>query len=152
MIVIDYPAPDFRTRVVGGKEEIFDLYRKSWIRLTPEEWVRQNTIKWMVEKLQYPAVMIAIEKEIWLGELRKRFDILVYNRNHQPWMMIECKAPEIPLSEKVLMQVLRYNMVVPVTHLVITNGRHCMAAERKNNGVEWLNDFPSYTSSLDLSA
>lgn len=145
MIVIDYPAPDFKTRLVAGKEEIFDAYRKMWTRLTPEEWVRQNTLKFMVETLHYPATMIAVEKEIWLGELRKRFDILVYNSNHQPWMMIECKAPEIKLSENVLMQVIRYNMVVPVTFLIITNGITCMAAERKNNGVEWLSSFPVYT-------
>ena len=144
MIVIDYPAPDFRTRSVNGRKEIFDAYRKSWIRLTPEEWVRQNTIRWMVETLGYPASMIAIEKEIWLGELRKRFDILVYNRNHEPWMMIECKAPQVRLSENVLMQILRYNMVVPVTFLIITNGLQCMAAERKNAGVEWLTSFPPY--------
>ncbi len=144
MIMIDYPAPDFKTRLNAGKEEIFDVYRKSWIRFTPEEWVRQNTLKFMVDGMGYPASMIAVEKEIWLGEMKKRFDILVYNRNHQPWMMIECKAPEISLNEKVLMQVLRYNMVVPVSYLVITNGVTCMAAERKNNGVEWLKSFPAY--------
>lgn len=145
MIAIDYPAPDFRTRLMNGKEEIFDAYRKMWTRLTPEEWVRQNTIKWMVESLGYPAAMISIEKEIWLGELRKRFDILVYNRDHRPWMMIECKAPEITLNENVLMQVIRYNMVVPVNFLIITNGLHCMAAERKDNGVQWLTCFPPYS-------
>ncbi len=148
MIVINYPEPDFRTRGLPGKEEIFDPHRKLWIRLTPEEWVRQNLLKWMTDVKKFPGTMIAVEKEIRLGEMKKRFDILVYNGNHQPWMLVECKAPQIDLSEKVIMQVLRYNMVIPVSFLAITNGRSCFVAERKNNSIGWMDEFPDYPVSI----
>src|SRR4030095_6603568 len=125
MVVINYPKPDFRIRKEGEKEFIFDGLRKKWLLLTPEEWVRQNFIQYLVRTRKYPAALIAVEKEILLGELKKRFDILVYDSHHRPWMMIECKGQEIPLNENTLQQVLRYNISVPVEFLLITNGGHC---------------------------
>lgn len=144
MIKINYPEPAFRTRGVPGKEEIFDECRRTWVRLTPEEWVRQNFVNWMIKEKKFPATMIVIEKEIMLGELKKRFDVLIFDSLHKPWMMIECKSPEAGLSEKVIMQVLRYNLVVPVPYLVITNGNHCYIASRKNNEAVWLEEFPEW--------
>ena len=79
--------------------------------------MRQNFIQVLVQELKYPRELIAVEKEIQLGDLKKRFDILVYDRGHTPWMLIECKAGEILLDEKVLYQVLRYNISMPATFL-----------------------------------
>ncbi|HWR33811.1 MAG TPA: type I restriction enzyme HsdR N-terminal domain-containing protein, partial [Chitinophagaceae bacterium] len=104
MLAIKYPEPDFRIRKENGKEEIFDSLRKKWVALTPEEWVRQNIIEYLIKEKNFPASLIAIEKEIRLGEMKKRFDILVYDNDHQPWMMIECKAVEIKLDDTVLQQ------------------------------------------------
>ena len=131
MIKIEYPAYSFRIKKAGDKELIFDELRKSWLRLTPEEWVRQNFIRYLVLVKKYPPSLIAIEKEVWLGELKKRFDILVYNRLHMPWMMVECKSPDVSLNENVLAQVLRYNIAMPVIYLVITNGKQCMVFEKR---------------------
>ena len=91
---------------------------------------------------KYPSSLIAIEKEIWLGELKKRFDILVYDKNHQPWMMIECKAAEIKLEEAVLQQVLRYNISVPVPFIIITNGNLTYGWERSNNELQLIKEIP----------
>ena len=91
MIKIQYPKFDFRIKKEDGKEWIFDEFRKQWVRLTPEEWVRQNILQYLVQVKKYPASLIAIEKEITLGELRKRFDILIY-RDAKPWMIIECNT------------------------------------------------------------
>lgn len=124
MLSITFPEPDFKIKKEKGREYIFDAIRKQWIVLTPEEWVRQNFINYLVKTLNYPVAMIAVEKEIMLGELKKRFDILVYDKEHTPWMMIECKAQEVPLTENVLQQVLRYNISVPVKYLLITNGNY----------------------------
>jgi hypothetical protein len=88
--------------------------------------------------------MIAVEKEIALGELKKKFDIMVFDRSHKPWMTIECKAMEVGLSEDTLMQVIRYNMAVPATFLVITNGRHCHAVSLEGESVSWLSSMPGY--------
>ena len=144
MIKIAFPEPAFRTRQQLGNMELFDEIRKTWVRITPEEWVRQNFIQWLIQVMHYPSAMIAIEKELSLGELKKRFDLLIYNRKHQPWMMVECKAPEVELSEKTIMQILRYNMSIPVTYLVITNGHYCYAASIIDGKAEWINELPSF--------
>ena len=145
MIKIAFPEPAFRTRDKQGYMELFDSIRKAWIRITPEEWVRQNFIQWLIQEMKYPSAMIAVEKELMLGELKKRFDILIYNNNHQPWMMIECKAPEVDLSEKTIMQILRYNMSIPVPYLVITNGHYCYAASIIEGKIDWLTELPAYS-------
>jgi hypothetical protein len=133
MLFIQYPEPAFRIKKEEGRELLFDRLRKKWVVLTPEEWVRQNFIRYLTETLAYPLSLIAVEKEFRLGELKKRFDILVYNNQHEPWMMVECKAMDIELNESVLQQLLRYHISLPVEYLVITNGKHCYGF-RKSNG------------------
>lgn len=142
MVVINYPEPDFRIKKEGGKEFIFDALRKKWLLLTPEEWVRQNFVQYLLQVKNYASSLIAVEKEIKLGELKKRFDILVYTNNHQPWMMIECKAAEIKLDEKVLEQILRYNISLPVEYMVITNGEMTYAWQRKKNRLDLIDEIP----------
>lgn len=144
MLTINYPDPDFRIKKEGGKEFIFDSLRKKWLVLTPEEWVRQNFIQYLIKIKNYPASLIAIEKEIQLGELKKRFDILVYDNNHQPWMMIECKAAEVKLDEAVLQQALRYNISVPVKFIVITNGNSNYGWERTNSELQLFSEIPEW--------
>lgn len=141
-MIINYPTPGFKIRKEGEKEFIFDPIRRKWILLTPEEWVRQNFIQYLLQEMKYPASLLAIEKEIQLGELKKRFDILVYDANHQPWMMIECKAMEIKLEEAVLQQILRYNISIPVRYLLITNGQYCMGWVREKAGLRVISALP----------
>ncbi|MFC4232700.1 type I restriction enzyme HsdR N-terminal domain-containing protein [Parasediminibacterium paludis] len=143
MIKVDYPKFNFKIKTEAGKEIIFDEIRKQWVTLTPEEWVRQNTIQYLLQSLHYPASLIAVEKALKLGELKKRFDILVYNQQHQPWLMIECKAVDVALTESVLQQVLRYNMAIPVAYLFITNGESIFGWHVKDN-CKMLDAFPSF--------
>lgn len=121
MINIVYPKPNFRLKQENNKEFIFDEIRKRWVILTPEEWVRQNFIKYLVEEKKYPAVLIAVEKEIKLGELKKRCDIIIY-QNSKPWMIIECKEMNVPVNEKTFEQILNYNQKMDVQFLITTNG------------------------------
>ena len=144
MIKIMYPPYSYKIKEEQGKEMIFDPSRKIWLRLTPEEWVRQNFIQYLLQTMHYPRSLIAVEKELQLGDLKKRFDILVYDNNHQPWMMIECKSMEVPLNEKVLAQLLRYHIAVPVPFLVITNGSYCAAFEKVDGSLSQLSDLPVY--------
>lgn len=144
MLVIKYPEPDFQIRKKGNKDEIFDSYRKRWVSLSPEEWVRQNFIRYLVSDKNYPSPLIAIEKEIMLGELKKRFDILVYDNKHQPWMMIECKAASIKLDQVVLEQVLRYNISIPVKYLIVTNGNDAFGWVRNEKGLELIVEIPEW--------
>lgn len=143
MLEIRYPEPDFRVKKEAGQEFIFDRFRKKWVLLTPEEWVRQNFALYLIQSLKYPAALLALEKEIRLGELSKRFDIVVFDRNHQPWLMVECKAPDVRLNESVLHQVLRYSVSVPVTYLVITNGNQALGWQKKDGRLDPVTELPA---------
>ena len=144
MIEVQYPEPQFRMKNENGKQFIFDSIRKGWLLLTDEEWVRQNFVSYLVNTLHYPSTIIALEKEIWLHELKKRFDILVYNKDHQPWMLVECKASTTTLSEDVLQQVLRYNISVPVEFIVITNGKATVAWKKEGTKLKLLTEMPAF--------
>jgi hypothetical protein len=144
MIEVQYPEPSFKLKKEEGQHFLFDAIRKSWILLTEEEWVRQNFVSYLVEVLHYPASMIAVEKEIILNGLKKRFDLLVYDKAHQPWILIECKAPDIPLDNAVLEQLLRYHMTVPVPYLVITNGKQTYGWKKENGLLHELAVLPSW--------
>jgi hypothetical protein len=146
MIKIEYPQHSFRIKNDSKQELIFDELRKSWLRLTPEEWVRQNFIQYLVQVKKYPSSLIAIEKEIQLGELRKRFDLLIYDQQHQPWMMVECKEMNVEINENVLMQLLRYNIAVPVRYMILTNGTYCIGYEKINDRLEALTHLPQFPS------
>lgn len=143
MIKINYPLYDFRIKKEDGKELIFDDFRKIWVRLTPEEWVRQNILQYLVQVKKYPASLIAIEKEIALGELKKRFDILVY-KAAKPWMVIECKEMNVVLNESVLKQVLNYNITLQAAYLMITNGTSIYGFALNNGSAEPLQQFPDF--------
>ena len=142
MIKVKYPEPVFRFKEENGKEMIFDFIRKQWLLLNEEEWVRQNFIQFLTQELKYPLELIAVEKEIQLGELKKRFDILVYDPDHKPWMLVECKGGEISLDEEVLYQVLRYNISIPANFLVITNGQFTYAWEKINGELKEILQMP----------
>jgi len=141
MIKIEYPDWQPKIKMIDNRESIFDSIRKRWVLLTPEEWVRQNFLQYMVQVKKYAASLIAIEKEIELADLKKRFDIVLY-KNAQPWMIVECKETSVVLDSKVLDQVLRYNMSLKVPYLVITNGSYCHAFTVIENKLEELNELP----------
>ncbi len=141
MIKIEYPPYQPRIKTAAGRELIFDEFRKRWVFLTPEEWVRQNFLQYLVLVKKYPASLIAVEKEILLGDLKRRFDIVVY-KNDVPLMIIECKAMNVPLDKKVLDQVLRYNSHLQLSYMVITNGSYCYAFGVLDNVLEELDEIP----------
>ena len=143
MLFIQFPEAAFRIRQQAGRELLFDTLRKKWVVLTPEEWVRQNFISYLTQTLAYPLQLIAVEKEFRLGELKKRFDLLVYNNQHEPWMMIECKAMDIELNDAVLQQLLRYHISLPVEYLVITNGKHSFGFRKTKGQLLEIEELPS---------
>lgn len=142
MIQVKYPSPQFKIKEENGRKFIFDALRKAWLVLTEEEWVRQNFVAFLIQDLQYPTSMIALEKEIFIHDVKKRFDVLIYNAQHQPWMLVECKAPEVLLSENVLQQVLRYNISVPVSYMIITNGNSTIGWKREGGQMIYLEEMP----------
>ncbi|MBG9377165.1 type I restriction enzyme HsdR N-terminal domain-containing protein [Panacibacter sp. DH6] len=144
MLQVSYPFFNFRVKEEKGKQVIFDEVRKKWVRFTPEEWVRQNFIQFLLQVKKYPASIIAVEKEIRLGELRKRCDIVIYNK-HVPWIIIECKEQDVLLSETVLQQSLRYNITLQAEIIVITNGTVSFGFQLKNGHAQALTELPSWS-------
>ena len=106
-----------------GKHEILDPVRRRWVALTPEEWVRQNTIVFLHEHCGYPLELMQVEAAISLNGLTRRCDIVVYDKSVRPWMIVECKKEEVPLTQKVIDKACRYNIVLQVPYLLLTNGR-----------------------------
>ena len=111
-----------RTRVYNGKEQIFCEWRHRWVRLTPEEGIRQQLLHRMVNEGAYPASLIAVEQAITVGDVRKRCDAVVYDNTMQPLMLIECKAETVPLTQKTLDQAITYNRKLNVPYLLLCNG------------------------------
>lgn len=145
MVFVNYPQHQYKIRETElKKEEIWDDVRRLWVSLSPEEWVRQHFLQFMIQVLHYPAAYIAVERKIQLGDVRKRFDILVYNKAARPWLMVECKSKDIQLDKKVLNQVLNYNMAVPVPYLVVTNGHYCYGYYRDGVGLNEMKVLPEY--------
>ncbi len=145
MIRIEFPNKGMKMR---KENDVFDEIRKKWVELTEEEWVRQNILQYLESK-GYPSKLIAVEKEIRLGELKKRCDIVVYDRNTNPWMIIECKKMKTQLNATVLDQALRYHLSIPCPYIFITNGRHCYGFQKLNGELVEINDFPSYSPPAD---
>lgn len=146
MIKIEYPPYQPKIKEEQGREFIFDETRRRWVVLTPEEWVRQNFLQYLIQVKHYAPSLIAIEKEILLGEIKKRFDIVVYDTNTKPFMLIECKEMNVELTQKVLDQALRYNITMQVPYVVITNGSYCMAFNCTQNSFTELSELPLMSS------
>ncbi len=133
-----------RTRIFNGKEQIFCEWRHRWVRLTPEEWVRQQLLHRLVEQLGYPASLIAVEAPIKVGDLQKRCDAIVYNNAMQPLMLIECKAESVPLTQKTLDQAATYNRKLRVPYLLLHNGPQTVITFVDDNTIKYINAIPLY--------
>lgn len=145
MIRVHYPPYPFKIKEdEERKEYIFDEQRKMWLRLTSEEWVRQNFVQYLIQVMKYPATYVAVEREIKLGERKKRFDIMVFNQAARPWMMVECKKMERKLDSTVIWQVLHYNIAVPVKYLVLTNGEKSLAYVKGETDFEPITELPAW--------
>ena len=118
---LKYPAFDIKVKRQNNQTFVFDFIRKKWLVLTPEEWVRQHVLNYLVTVKNFAASNISVEKELHLNQLKKRYDIVVY-QNLKPHLIVECKAPYVNLDESVLEQALRYNLILRAPFLMISNG------------------------------
>ena len=143
---LNLPQYPLKIKEEGGTRYIFDSIRKKYLVLLPEEWVRQNFIQFLVRDKNYAASLIAIEKGLKLNELQKRADIVIYDKQAKPIVLIECKAPKVKINQEVFEQVARYNMVFKVPYLVVTNGleHYCAKVNFETNSFEFLKDIPDY--------
>ena len=146
------PTYSFKIKSDLQRKLIFDVVRKKYVVLTPEEWVRQNFIRFLVEEKEFPASLIAVEKKVDVNLLAQRSDIVLYNRNANPVMIVECKASRVKITQGVFDQTTRYNMKLKVPYLVVTNGlRHfCCYMDYDNNRFKFLEEIPNYHSIKNL--
>ena len=140
-----------RTRKVASQRtQIFDAFRNKFVALTPEEWVRQHMLNYLNEHLHYPKNLLGVEVSLKLNNLSKRADIVVYTTELTPWMIIECKAAEVEISQAVFDQAARYNITMRVPFLVVTNGIRLLAARInfKEGKVEMLQSMPDFIDKI----
>ena len=140
--------PEYTPKIrQSGREEIFCLVRKSYVALTPEEWVRQNFLNLLIEHLGYPKGMIRLEHGLQYFKNLKRSDIVVLDTQGNVFLLVECKSYEIALNEKVLKQLATYNKVLDASYVAITNGLKHYIWKRFRNTLEQVGQFPTYSRS-----
>lgn len=130
-----FPRFDFRFKEEKDSINIFDEIRKKWVVCTPEEWVRQNLIKFLIENLSFPKSLIAVEKSILIAGKNLRFDLLVYDKEFKPLVLIECKAPTVNLNQSVFNQIWSYNYKVDAPYFIVSNGVAFVMGTYKNGDV-----------------
>jgi hypothetical protein len=143
---LNLPNYSFKLFREGKKTKIFDAIRKKKIVLTPEEWVRQNFIQFLVQEKSFPIGLIAVEKGLKLNGMQKRTDILCYSKVGNPILMVECKAPNIPINQLVFDQISRYNLAFKLPYLIVTNGlkHYCAMINFEKKNFNFLKEIPSY--------
>jgi hypothetical protein len=143
---LNLPEYSFRTKTEEGKSWIFDSIRKKFVVLTPEEWVRQNFIQYLKMEKKYPESLMAVEKQIMVNNNQRRFDLLIYQRNGQPHVIAEFKAPNIKITQETFDQVVRYNMSLRVERVVVSNGLQHFACEidYTKNSYSYLPEIPEF--------
>lgn len=136
----------FNIRIRNGKKYIFDTIRRKFVFMSPEEMVRQQFIRLLIAEMDYPPERFAVEAGLRLNRLQKRTDILIYNSETQPWMIVECKAPEVAINQDVFDQALRYNYELKVSYIVVTNGKQTYTCHLNYQSKEtcFLEQLPSY--------
>jgi hypothetical protein len=143
---LNFPTYSFRFKNNENKVSIFDAIRKKFVVLQPEEWVRQHCLQFLIEEKKYPKSLINVEKELTVNDLRKRYDIVVYNPNGQIHLVVECKAPKINIDQTVFDQIARYNLELNATYLMVTNGinHYYCQMDFENERYVFLRDIPEY--------
>lgn len=150
MINLNLPSYSFKIKNKENKLYIFDIIRKKNIMLTPEEWVRQHFIHFLIEEKKYPKSLIAIEKQLIINDLVKRTDILIFDKNGLPNIIVECKSPSIKISQDTFDQIARYNLKLQAKYLIVTNGlqHYYCKMDHKKMQYNFLKEIPIYSKKI----
>jgi predicted type IV restriction endonuclease len=145
---LNFPSYTFRFKNSENKVSIFDEIRKKFIILTPEEWVRQHVVQFLLEEKKYPKSLINVEKVLMVNGLRKRYDVVVFNSDGSIFVLIECKAPAIKIAQATFDQIARYNITMQSQFLMVTNGlnHYFCQMDFENEKYTFLENLPNYNS------
>ncbi len=143
---LNLPNAALKTKLVEGTTQVFDVVRKKYFKLTPEEWVRQNFIHYLNIEKNYPMGLMGVEKMIKYNNLQTRADIILYNKEGNPTMIVECKAPDVKITQDTFNQIAKYNFKLKVKILVVTNGMQhfCCEMDYEKNTNCFLNEVPAF--------
>ena len=143
---LNFPNIILKTKLVKGTTQVFDVVRKKYFQLTGEEWVRQHCIHYLNNYKDYPFGLMGVEKLIRYNTLRNRADIVIYNKEGNPYMIVECKAASVSISQDTFYQIAKYNAKLRVKYLLVTNGlvHFCCQMNYKNNKVIFLDGIPKF--------
>jgi hypothetical protein len=146
MLKLNLPDYKYQVKKAEGKVWIFDIIRKKFVILTSEEWVRQHFLNYLIEEMKYPRSLLRIESGLTYNGLQKRSDILVYNREGNPWMIVECKAPDQKLTQHAIKQVAVYNTTLKTKYVTVTNGlqHYCYEVDWLESKTSFLQAIPHY--------
>ena len=145
---LNFPEFSFRFKNNENKVSIFDCIRKKFVILQPEEWVRQHCVLYLMEVKKYPISLINVEKELTINDLKKRYDIVIFNPDGSILLIVECKAPKININQTTFDQIARYNTALNATYLMVTNGinHYYCQMDFENERYQFLKDIPEYSS------
>jgi type I site-specific restriction endonuclease len=145
-MILNLPQYSFRIKEISDKKLIFDGFRRRWVALTPEEWVRQNFARYLTEEKHFPASLVAIERSLRINQRDFRTDIVLFSKSGNPLVVVECKAPEVKISQQVFDQIARYNLDLRVNYLIVTNGlsHYCCRFDQSQLTYTFLPEMPDY--------
>ncbi|CAG4994455.1 hypothetical protein DYBT9275_01396 [Dyadobacter sp. CECT 9275] len=146
---LNLPSFSHKVKQVNGKPFIFDIIRKKFVSLSPEEWVRQHFIHLLITHYGYPRALFAIETGLRYNTLAKRTDIMILSPTGAPFLLVECKAPFVKVSESTFAQISRYNFTLQPAYLAVTNGMSHYCFQAANGQIQFLDDFPFYSINRD---
>lgn len=144
---LNLPSFAYKVKELNGKPHVYDLIRKKYILLTPEEWVRQHFIHLLINHYHYPKALFAVETGLFYNKLAKRSDIMVLGTDGHPHLLVECKSPDVKISKHTFAQIARYNFTLRPAFLAITNGLSHYCFEIKEGQISYLDDFPVFERS-----
>ena len=146
MEALNLPTYSFKIKSEGQRKYIFDGVRKKYIQLTPEEWVRQNFVQFLIQEKKYPESLISIEMFFKINKLMKRSDIVIFNKQGNPVVIVECKSSRVKISQDTFDQIARYNMKFKVDYLIVTNGinHYCCMMDSMKNKYTFINEIPTF--------
>ena len=146
MLSLNRPQSETKITTNDGKQQIFDPLRRCYVALTPEEWVRQHFVNMLLTSKGYPAALTANEVAIELNGTKKRCDTVIYDKALRPRVIVEYKAPSVKIDAKVFAQIARYNIVLRVDYLIVSNGLHhyCCKMDYEKNSYTFLAEIPAY--------
>ncbi|MBP5366234.1 MAG: type I restriction enzyme HsdR N-terminal domain-containing protein [Bacteroidales bacterium] len=146
---LNLPQADLRIATEGSLTKVYDPYRRKFVKLTPEEYVRQTFLAYLTNCLHYPAGRTAVEHLVVINNLKQRADIVVYDKQMRPYLIVECKAPSVPVTQSVFEQALRYNTRLNVKYLIVTNGlQHFCADVSDPQNVVFQKNIPPYDGGI----